>query len=337
MPITPYPIRIHLTRIMLQYCALTAGVWACSPTSPIPDDITLPPLSPACASATRRIGVGNLAQLTAALAAVRPGDCIRVAAGSYAFGASRWTRSGTEAERILLEGAGPSTVFTLGGSGGIYLQASYWTIRRLRLTDGFFGLQTEGAAYVELDSLEIDHLNQTAVNLFYGTNHTTVRRSKIHHTGQGTARYGEGVYIGGNAALGSSAADDAADDNSVLDNQFGPSITAEAIDISRGADRVTAAGNTMDGTGTVSESGFTNSLVGVRGVDHQITDNVLIKGAPNGIDVYEGSATFRRNQVSLESEGVGIRVAEGAITVYCDNVVTNISSGGAAYNVPCTP
>lgn len=281
--------------------------------------------------------VGSVAQLTSALNAASPGDCIQATAGNYALGTQRWTHSGTETMRITLEGAGPTTVFTLRGKGGIYLQASYWTIRRLRVTDGFFGIQTEGAGYVDLDSLEIDNVEQAAVNLFYGTHHTTVRRSKIHHTGQGTARYGEGIYIGGNAAPDNSAPDDAADDNSVVDNQFGPSVTAEAIDISRGADRVTATGNSMDGTGTLSESGFTNSLIAARGVGHQITDNVLIKGAPNGIDVYEGSATFRRNRISLESEGIGIRRAEGTITVYCDNLVTDISLGGAAYNVPCTP
>jgi hypothetical protein len=281
--------------------------------------------------------VRTVAQLTSAVNGARPGDCILAAEGNYALGTQRWAHSGTEAERITLEGAGPATIFTFGGDGGLHLLGSYWTIRRLRITNGFFGIQTEGAAYVELDSLEIDHLQQTAVNLFYGTNHTTVRRSKIHHTGQGTARYGEGVYIGGYAAPDDTAPDDAADDNRVLDNQFGPSVTAEAIDISLGADQVTATGNTIDGSGTVSENGFTNSLIGVRGVGHQITDNILSKGAPHGIDVYDGSATFRRNLIDLQTAGIGIRRVGGTITLDCDNAVTNIQSGGAASNVACTP
>lgn len=317
---------------------LLSGAWACSAAEPTrPPEAPLPPASQVCASAARRVVVGSTAQLTAAISAAKPGDCIQATPGNYALGTEVWAHPGTEMQRITLEGSGPATVLTLGGNGGIRLRASYWTIRNLRVTSGFFGIQTEGVGYVDLDSLEIDNLRQAAVNLFYGTHHTTVRRSKIHDTGQGTARFGEGVYIGGNAAPDNSAPDSAADDNNVLDNQFGPNVTAEAVDISLGADRVTMTGNTLDGAGTVSESGFTSSLVAVRGIGHEIDDNRLSKGAPNGIDVYEGTATFRRNLIDLQSAGFGIRRVGGAIVLDCDNAVTNVQSGGAAYNVPCTP
>ena len=65
-----------------------------------------------------------------------------------------------------------------------------------------------------------------------------------------------------------------------LDNRFGPNVRAEAVDIAEGADSVAMTGNTLDGTGTVSEYGFMNSLISVRGFGHQINDNVLSKGRP---------------------------------------------------------
>lgn len=312
---------------------LVAAISGVADTAAI--QITAPP--PSSSSCAREVRVSTVSDLNSALSAALPGDCIAMAAGTYALNTLYLTRSGTASAPITLRGVGPATVLTLGGSGGIYLRASHWQVRSLRVTNGFFGIQTEGVSNVELDSLEIDHVKQAAINLRYGTHHSTVRRSRIHDTGLGTARYGEGVYIGGYASAGSTAADHLADDNQVIDNRFGPNVTAEAVDLSAGADRALIRGNVIDGTGTISEYGAMNALIGVRGVGHQITDNVLAKGAPYGIDVYEGSATFRRNRISLQSSAVGIRRAGGTITVYCDNMVTDIEQGGSAYSVACTP
>ena len=311
---------------------LIAAISGVADTATIQIEAATPP-DQSCA---RHVRVSTTSALSSALSAALPGDCIAMSAGTYSLNTVYVTRSGTAQSPITLRGEGSATVLTLGGSGGIYLRASHWQVRSLRITNGFFGIQTEGAANVELDSLEIDHMKQAAINLRYGTHHSTVRRSRIHDTGLGTARYGEGVYIGGYASAGSTAVDHLADDNQVIDNRFGPNVTAEAVDLSAGADRALIRGNVIDGTGTVSEYGAMNALIGVRGVGHQITDNVLAKGAPYGIDVYEGSATFRRNRISLQSSAVGIRRAGGTITVYCDNMVTEILQGGSAYSVSCT-
>jgi hypothetical protein len=291
---------------------------------------------------TRKVNVSTVSALAKATSSAMPGDCILLAAGTYAVGVPSWTRSGTATQPITLEGAGRTTVLTLGGYGGIYLRANYWRVRKLRVTSGLFGIQTEGVKYVELDSLEVDNTQMAAINLRYGTNHSVVKNSRIHDTGKATPWYGEGVYIGGYAYAGSTSPDLAADDNQVLNTSFGPYVRAEAIDISAGADRVIATGNTIDGTGTVYKYGNTNSLIGVRGFGHQISDNVLSKGAPHGIAVYSGSATFHRNHVALYNvwsypRPVGINRYSGTVTVGCDNVVTNIPSGGSAYNVSCTP
>ena len=305
--------------------------------------ITAPtPLPPTASNCSRTIPVTTTSALVAALNGALPGDCIRAAAGTYAPGSPMLTRSGTASQPITLEGTGSNTVLTLGGNGGIYLRGSHWRIRKLRITDGFFGIQAEGSGYSELDSLEIDHTKQSAINLRYGTHHTVVRNSWIHDTGEGTARYGEAIYIGGYAAAGSAAIDEAADDNQVLDNRFGPNVRAEAIDIKRGSDRVIARGNTMDGTGTVYEYGHVLGLVAGAGQDLQFTDNVLVKGMPHGITIWQGSAVFRRNRISLQNvlnypTSVGIYRSGGTVTVACDNVVTDIPAGGSAYNVPCTP
>jgi Right handed beta helix region len=308
-----------------------------APTPPPPTSLT------SSVSCTRRVNVSTVSALSNATSNALAGDCIIVAAGTYAVGVPSWSRSGTATQPITLEGAGPTTVFTLGGNGGIYVRGSYWRVRKLRVTNGLFGIQTERVKYVELDSLEVDNMQQQAINLRYGTNHTIVKNSKIHDTGKANPSWGEGVYIGGYAYYGSSSPDLAADDNQVLRTAFGPYVRAEAIDISEGADRVIANGNTIDGTGTVYKYGQMNSLVGVRGTGHQFNDNVLSKGAPDGFMVYSGSATFHRNKIALYAltnypSPMGIyRNGSSTVIVGCDNIVTNIPAGGAAYNVTCTP
>jgi hypothetical protein len=319
---------------------IVASVDGVSDTALVEVLIPIDPLP--AGSCARRVNVSALFGLSAAIPMAQAGDCVVVAPGVYDLETPSWTNSGTAELPITLEGAGSNTVFTLGGNGGIYLRASHWRLRKVRVTNGFFGIQTEGGDDVALDSLEIDHLKQAAVNLRYGTHNSVVRHSYIHDTGEETARYGEGVYIGGYAAPGSSAADEAADNNRVLDSRFGPNVRAEAVDISEGADSVVISGDTLDGTGTVFELGYTNSLIAARGVGHQIDDNVLSKGAPNGIVVYAGSATFHRNRIALFNvwnypAPLGIRQAGGMAAVYCDNLVTDIPPGGSSYDIPCAP
>lgn len=302
---------------------------------------TPPPPPPPPSSCARTVNVASASALSSAAVNAQAGDCIMVAAGTYNLPTQNWTRSGTATAPITIQGAGSTTILSLGGNGGIYIKASYWHVRKLRVTNGFFGIQTEGSVYTEIDSVEIDHVQQAAINLRYGTNHSTVKNSKIHDTGLGTARYGEGIYIGGYASEGSSLPDNAADDNQVLNSTFGPNVRAESVDISDGSDRTTVIGNTIDGTGTVFEYGYMNSLIGVRGTGNVMTDNVLSRGAPHGFDQYNGTTVYHRNRISLQATTsypapVGINRAGGTTTVYCDNDVTSIPPGGAAYSVACT-
>ena len=308
-----------------------------APTPPPP-----PPPPSSSASCTRKVNVSTVSALSSATSNALAGDCIIVAAGTYAVGVPSWSRSGTSSKPITVQGAGSATVFTLAGNGGMYVRGNYWRVRQLRVTNGLFGIQTERVNNVELDSLEVDNMQQQAINLRYGTNHTVVKNSKIHDTGKANPSWGEGVYIGGYASYGSSSPDYAADDNQVLNTTFGPNVRAEAIDISEGADRVIANGNRIDGTGTVYKYGQMNSLVGIRGTGHQFNDNVLSKGAPDGFMLYSGSATFRRNRIALYAltnypSPMGIYRNGGTAIVGCDNIVTNIPAGGGAYNVKCTP
>ncbi len=345
--------RVHVRRVLAVALSATAACSAedqVSPDSSVPQDMTSSALSPHTAAAptpstttcARKVNVSTVSALSKATSSALPGDCIIVAAGTYAVGVPSWNRNGTAAQPITLEGAGSRTVFTLGGNGGMYIRANYWRVRKLRVTDGLFGIQTEGVKYVELDGLEVDNMQQAAINLRYGTNHTVVRNSRIHDTGKAKARWGEGVYVGGYASPGNSSPDNAADDNQVLTTTFGPRVRAEAIDISTGADRAVLRGNTIDGSGTVFEYGYMNSLIGLRGFGHRIIDNVLSKGSPDGIIVYAGSATFRRNRIALFNlwkyfGAFGIERKGGTVMVACDNVVTDLLLGAKAFNVSCTP
>jgi hypothetical protein len=294
----------------------------------VTDTVTAPPppSPPPPSTCARTVNVTTASGLSSAAGNAQAGDCIMIAAGTYSMPTQTWTKSGTASQPITLQGVGSATVLTTGSNGGIYLKASYWHIRKLRVTNGFFGIQTEGSAYTEIDSVEVDHMQQAGINLRYGTNHSTVKNSKIHDTGIATPKWGEGVYVGGYACEGCTTADNLADDNAVLNSTFWNN-GAESIDLSDGADRLTVVGNTINGAGTASIYGQTNSLIGVRGNGHIITDNVLSNGAPYGIDQYNGSATYRRNTITDAT--LGINISGGTATVYCDNQATA--------SVTCTP
>jgi hypothetical protein len=307
-------------------------------------DVTVtapPPPTSACPGALRTVNVSTVSALNTALSNVLPGDCINLAAGTYSLPQTlSVTKGGTAQNPVAIQGAGSSTVLVQDPRNGIRQYASYIHWKNLRNTGGFFGFWTEGVTGTVFDAVEVDHIQFAAIGLHYGSHHNVVKNSRIHDTGLGDVRYGEGIYVGGYISQGSSVPDDLADYNQVIDNTFGPNVTAESIDYSEGADNGVVSGNTIDGRGSQFVYGQTNSLISLRGVGHRVDDNVLSYGSPHGIAIYQGSATFHRNRIALFNlwsyPAIGIRRVSGTPTVFCDNAVTEIPPGGAAYNVTCT-
>jgi hypothetical protein len=313
----------------------TATVTVTAPSTTPP-----PPSTSACVGTLRTVNVSTVSALNAALSNALPGDCINLAAGTYSLPQTlSVTKGGTAQNPVVIQGVGSASILQQSPTNGIYVRASYIHWKNLRNTGGFFGFYAEGVTGTVFDAVEVDHIQNHAIGLHYGSHHNVVKNSRIHDIGLGDPRYGEGIYVGGYVSQGSSVPDDLADYNQVIDNTFGPNVTAESIDYSEGADNGVVSGNTIDGRGSRYIYGQTNSLISLRGVGHRVDDNVLSHGSPHGIAIYQGSATFHRNRIALFNlwnyPAIGIWRVGGTATVYCDNAVTDIPPGGAAYNVTC--
>ncbi|MEU2044556.1 sheath polysaccharide-degrading enzyme, partial [Streptomyces albidoflavus] len=81
------------------------------------------------------IEVTTAKELKAALTAVRPGDTIRLADGTYT-GNFKATVPATAGARITLTGS-PRAVLTASGGYGLHLNgAAHWTVENLTVTGG---------------------------------------------------------------------------------------------------------------------------------------------------------------------------------------------------------
>ncbi len=298
-----------------------------------------PPSTSVCDGALRTVAVSTAGELTTAIGSSQPGDCILLAAGTYTTGTIRQSRGGTAANPVTVRGAGGSSIVTMGG-GSWLPQAPYLRFENFRLTNTFYGFYcgesgAPGCPYAVFDSMEVDHAAQSGIALENGSSFSQVLRSRVHDTGVSRAVYGEGVYVGGYGTPTT--------DVKVLNNTF-YNTGAEAIDNSAGADRMTATGNVIDGTGTAFIDGGTVSLVGLRGNNVVFSNNTLTKGSPHGIVVWSGSGTvLRGNTIHLFNidnypapKGIDASRASGT-QVGCDNIVTDVPSGGLAYTGSCAP
>ena len=223
-------------------------------------------------SCRRHVPVSTVSQLATALGAAMAGDCIDATTGTYVLGSTLTiARSGTAAEPIVVRGMGSSTVIDVN-QRGMFLDASYLHLRRLRLTNfNTAGLWLRGVTGVVLDSVEVDHTLQEAVALKAGSNHNVIKNSLFHDTGIQTPQYGEAIYIGNSGDPGSPL-DFEVTDNQILHNHFGPNVRAEAVDLKEGADRTIVRGNYIDGTGAVFSTG-TKTLVAILANDVVVDSN----------------------------------------------------------------
>jgi parallel beta-helix repeat protein len=306
----------------------TATVTVTAPTPP-------PPTASACAGALRTVNVSTASGLTGAIGVAQPGDCITMAAGTYALtSALTMARSGTSSASIVVEGAGSSTILDVNQKG-FNLDGSYVHLRKFRITDmGATGLWVRGAHDDVLDSMEIDHAQQELFALKDGAHHNTVQNSYFHDSGVGKGPYGEGVYVGtwNIASYG----------NRVLYNRF-ERIWTESIDIKDSSHETLVQGNIIDGSGTQFYNFNAVSLIAVNSSNNTIIGNTLSYGSPHGIIFFAGTGSLvQGNTIHLYDihgygGSIGIKAPNGSATVKCDNVVDHIVGGGAAYSVPCTP
>lgn len=296
---------------------------------------------------TRTVSVSSTAQLKAALLNAQPGDLILLADGTYT-GPFIATVSGTASERITLCGSRNAVLQTGSTSTlgfALSIRASYWTVKGFTVTTAQQGVAVEGGTRNEIVGLAVHGIGQEAIKLYKVSTYNTVRENRIYDTGLWNAEWGEGVYVGsyyGHWPQNSGGNPDASDHNQVLDNQFGPDVRAEHIDVKEGTTGGLIQGNHFDGRGMVRSQTWVDSWVEIKGNGYTVTGNTGSVSLRDGFQAYEvlsgwgWNNTFASNVADVQSTGYGFRVdGNRGHVVRCSNQVTNAASGYA--NAACVP
>lgn len=307
------------------------GVYGIAATTPPTTTPTTPPTSPTTppSGGGTRWNVQDAATLTAALAAVAPGDTISLAAGTY-DGAFYATRSGTSAEPITL--TGPRTAILTNTAGGcdpnvpsspagisycgygLHLNhARYWHLTGFTVTNSAKGIVLDSSGNTIIDGVEVSDIGDEGVHFRAGSSDNTLQNSLVHDTGLTQPGYGEGLYFGSAKSNWpkygeNGSGPDRSDNNKALHNTF-HSIAAEHIDIKEGTQGL-VQGNTF--TGGVSGENSADSWIDVKGNDYTITGNhgtYTTGDLANGYEThqivspYGCGNTWRGNDTSLGGVG----------------------------------
>jgi hypothetical protein len=239
----------------------------------------------------RTVPVSTAAELTAALANARPGQTISLAAGSY-DGAFYATVSGTPSAPITLTGPGTATLSnTHGGCDpntprritycgyGLHLnRVSYWRLVGFTVTRASKGIVLDGAAHNVIHAVHVFNTDTEGIRFRTSSSDNVLEDSAVRDTGRGSAAFGEGLYVGSATSdwpqygENGGTGPDRSDRNRILNNHFGPNLTAEHIDIKEGTVGGAVSGNTFDGRG-ISGEHFADSWIDVKGNGYTLVGN----------------------------------------------------------------
>lgn len=307
-------------------------------------------------AATHKISkAADLSNLLTDASRLRPGDVIELADGLYTAPASRFviTVSGTQGKPITLKGS-PSARLTAPGAYGLHLKASYWKLYGFTVEKSKKGIVLEGANNNLLDRLTVRQIDDEGIRLRSFSSRNVIRNSMISQTGMGVGRapYGEAIYVGSaldDWSQNSGGQPDRSNGTCVQNNQLGPGISTEGIDVKEGTSGGRFIGNTyvLPSISKLSHSNGGDSFMDVKGDDNLIAGNRVSNAAKNiyllaGIQVHQktyGSQSFGKNNLfqnnRIDLNGTGNyafevdmpNAAQSGNRVCKDNVATNVKKG----------
>lgn len=340
-------------RLVAPDLRLEADVPAGEPTpTPTPPETSPTPTPPPGAV----VDVATEAELAAALAAARPGQTIRVAAGRY-VNRSRWTAAaaGTADAPITLTGSRAAVLASTGPTGnyGLWITGDRWRVTGLTVADATKGIVVDGARHVVLDGVEVRDVGDEGVHFRACSSDGVLRSSVVRRTGLRAPRFGEGVYVGSASSnWGSFGCDAAGRDGTrrtLVEGNLFADVAAEGADLKEGTDSGALRGNVFADVGWSGENSA-DSAVDAKGNGWVIEDNVVWDASGAFADafqshaVYPGYGTgnvFRGNVVEgpVPGFGFGLYPAAGNV-VACDNSAPGAARGlvgDAGRPVACSP
>ncbi len=250
------------------------------PQQPLPP-ITPPP-PPTSSSCDRyphdrKIVISNVADLRALPTRAVAGDLFVLAAGTYLLDSVVFENlRGTSTKMITLCGDGAAKIVGPGATSGKRIltlkNSQYVRVSQIDFSLGMKGLMAEGTNFSRFERLVVHDVGHEALHLMLWSHHNVIENSRFYNTGleRGAEGIGEGVYIGSSLNKG---IEDASDYNQILNNQFGPGITAEHIDIKEFTSRGLIEGNQFDGRG-ISQVNSAESWVNIKGNYWVIKNNM---------------------------------------------------------------
>ncbi|CAF1105646.1 unnamed protein product, partial [Brachionus calyciflorus] len=260
------------------------------------------------------ISVSTLTQLKNALTTVQPGDIIRMADGTY-DGTISITRSGTAAKPITLIGSKQAYIVSTGN--GINLKANYWILKGFSVKNCKKGVMLDSANFNIIDNLAIFQIGEEAVHFRTASSDNTIKNAIIKNTGLSSPGFGEGIYIGSARSNWVNGQPDLSHRNKVLNNRFGPGISAEAIDIKEGTEGNIIDGNSFDGTG-MSGANYADSWIDVKGAKNIISNNVGTYSLLDGFQVHKVDNSVANSGCSNE---------------FYNNTCSKLGSGGVCVDI----
>ena len=280
-------------------------------------------------------------QLTAALAAAKPGGLIRLAAGRYA-GHFALAVAGTAAAPITL--CGPRDAVLDGGDDDGYTlhldHADYTRVAGFTVRGGQKGVMVDASSHVVVDGIAVTEVGEEAVHLRRGSSDNVIRRTVIRSTGLRTEKFGEGIYVGSAKSNWCTYSDCQPDrsDRNVLEGNDIAGTTAESVDIKEGTTGGTLRGNTFSGAGMSAADAWVN----VKGNEWQIVGNVGADAPEDGfqthriLDGWGARNTFADNRATVNGPGYGINITkdEDDNHVACSNTAEAAAKGLS--NITCS-
>jgi hypothetical protein len=308
------------------------------------DDDGVVPSEPCDFAHTRDDVVNDTGELGEALSNAEPGSLIALADGAYR-GSFRLEGSGTASAPIILCGSANAVLEgNDDGKNTLTLAGNHWVLSGFSVTGGMRGVVLDQASDNQLVGLSVHDVGQEAIHLLNHSARNTVQRCTVRDTGLSKPGFGEGIYVGSARdnwlKVTGTDAPDRSDDNRLLDNELGPGVRAEHIDIKEGTSGGLVRGNTFHGDGLSGEN-YADSWMDVKGNDYLIEDNVGTDTLADGFqthvvdDEWGHDIVFRGNTANVNASGYGFSVGGGSsgVVVECSNEVNGAGEGFA--NVSC--
>jgi hypothetical protein len=303
----------------------------------------------------RIVNVATATQLQTALTNALPGDDIVIEGGTY-YGKFTISKNGAANHRIKLTGKNNVILDAQNYNTGyaLYVNASYWDIANISITNGLKGIMTDSASYNNFIGIKVYGIGEEGIHLRKYSKYNVISNCKVYNTGLKTADYGEGIYIGSaksNWTTYTNGLEDRCDSNTVFHCTIGPNCKAECIDIKEGTTGGIIKENYFDATG-ISGANFSDSWIDIKGnyyiiesnngyspIGSVLTDGYQVHCAYTGWGNYN---EFKNNFCTVNASGYAINVvltsSQGTAVenkVYASNTVNNAARG--LTNISVTP